>query len=290
MKDRDFDDLMRKWADSAAASAPEIRPTEAVYEAARSLRKAGRPLPFFRRWLALSAAAAALLVLAIIYPVLFRPSPGPPPWLGRELEIVGLREIPVASKGTDRLHGAEKGAPQADALSPKRGKKGPGHRLRRMDFQFETEHSPDLVAFDIRRPREESISLTPADSYRLALEPVDDLHIYVFQLSPSGVLVELFPNETYSQYLNPLRGGIPYYLPPEPSWFHLGREKGEEHLYLLASSVPLTDLEDLYAEYAGESTLSRREAMLSDLVGRIENVMAGSRSQASGWMLPFQHR
>ena len=290
MKDRDFDDLMEKWAEAEVASTPELRPTAAMYEGVRSLKQARKPLPFFRRWHAVSAAAAALLVLAIIYPVLFRPSPGPPEWLGRELDLVGLREIPASGKGAEHMQKAEKALAGADAVSPKRGKKGREEILRRVEFQFRMEQAPEVMSFDLRHPREETISLRSADSYRLLLEPVDDLHIYVFQLSPHGVLIRLFPNDTYAPYRNPLDRDLAYHLPPEPTWFHPGRQEGEERLYVLASLELLQDLENLYSEYVGEIPPSRREAVLGELLARIDGIMAGNRDCASGWMLPFQHR
>jgi hypothetical protein len=290
VKDRDFDDLMEKWAEAEAESAHDLRPTAAMYEAVRGFKRAGKPVPFFRRWLALSAAAAALLVLAIIYPVLFRPSPGPPEWLGRELDLVGLREIPVSGKGAEHIPQAEKALAEADAVSPKRGKKGRAEPLRRAEFQFRMEQAPEVLSFDLRHPREETISLTSADSYRLVLEPVDELHIYVFQFLPQGILIRLFPNDKYAPYRNPLDRGQAYHLPPEPTWFHPGRQEGEERLYVLASPELLQDLENLYSEYAGEIPRSRREALLGELLGRIDSVMAGDRRPASGWMLPFRHR
>ena len=290
MKDRDFDDLMEKWAQAEAEAAHDLRPTAAMYEAVRGYKRARKPVFFFRRWLALSAAAAALLVLAIIYPVLFRPSSGPPEWLGRELELVGLHEIPVSDKGAEHIEKAEKALAEADAVSPKRGKKGRGDLLRRVEFQFRMEQAPEVKSFDLRHPREETISLTSADSYRLLLEPVDQLHVYVFQLSPQGALIRLFPNDTYAPYRNPLDRDPAYHLPPEPTWFHPGRQQGEERLYVLASPETLQDLENLYSEYTGEITRSRREAVLGELLGRIEGIMAGDRRPASGWMLPFLHR
>jgi len=290
VKDRDVDAILKKWAEYETISAPDLSPIPTMYQALRTLKPAGKPQPFFRRWLALSAAAAALLILAVIYPAFFGPPLGPPVWSGRDLEFVGLREIHISKKGAARTPAVEKGAPQAEAVAPRRGEKGPAHLFRRLEFQFRTEHSPAIVSLDFRGPREEAVGLTPADSYRLLMEPVDDLHMYVFQLTPPGILVGLFPNEIYGPSRNPLSGKMAHHLPSEANWFNLGRHRGEERLYLLASPEPLGDLERLYEEYTAEISQSRRAAVLSELLGLFDSIMAGDRDQASGWMLPFQHR
>jgi hypothetical protein len=290
VKDRDFDGILEKWAEYEAASAPDLSPTPAMYQTVLSFKHTRQPAPFFRRWLALSAAAAALLILAVIYPAVFGPSPGAPGWSGRELEIVGLREMPVSEKGTARTPVSDKAGPQSEAVSPKPGKKGPAHLFRKLEFQFRAERSPAISSLDVRGPREETISLTSTDSYRLLMEPVDDVHTYVFQLAPPGILIDLFPNETYSPYRNPLGGKMAYHLPPEANWFHPGLHRGEHRLYLLASTEPLGEVERLYGEYTGEISRSRRAAVLSELLRLFDSIMAGGSDHASGWMLPFHHR
>jgi hypothetical protein len=283
-----------------------------MYQMLRAHQEPARPSPFFRRWLALSAAAAALLVLAVIYPALFGPSPGPPLRAGRDLEIVGLRTLSVSKKGALKGEKAasDKGpegvaASEKDVTrgrSPKRQKvpekdvvpmEGPkiaAAQFRRLEFQFRAQDSDAVLSTDIRGRREEAISLTSSDSYRLLIEPIAELYAYAIQLSPTGTLVMLLPNETYSPHRNPIVPGKPYRLPPEPAWFHTGPHKGKERLYILASTTSLDDLERLYAEYGEETISPRRSAMLPDLLKRIEDLVAGGRDDASGWMFVFYHR
>jgi hypothetical protein len=290
VRDRDLDGLLERWAAHETASAPELGPTPDMYRSVRALKPSRRRSPFLRRWLALSAAAAALLVLAVIYPAIFRPTARSPAWPGHGLDIVGTREAPAPKKGAVKMRAVEKAEPRADAVQPKRGEKGRPVFLSKAEFEVTTGRSPEVSRFDLRGPREEALSLTSDDIYRLVLEPAQDVHVYVFQISPAGRLIRLFPNETYSNSRNPLERGLLYHLPSEPNWFYLGPDKGEERLYLLASPEPLSDLGSLYAEYTGEITLARRRALLSDLLDRFESIMAGGRGRARGWMLAFRHR
>jgi hypothetical protein len=305
MKDRDFERILEDWARHETRSAPDMSPSPAMYQMLRAYQEPAKPSRFFRRWLALSGAAAALLVLAVIYPALFGPSPGPSLWTGRDLEIVGLRTLPVSKKGPggtgpEGLAASEKdgtrgrsqkreGAPEKDVV-PMEGPKLEAVLFSRLEFHFRTQESQVTLRTDIRGPREEAIGLSSSDSYRLLIEPVAELYIYVFQLSPSGTLVMLFPNETYSPYHNPIVPGQPYRLPPEPAWFHAGSHKGKEHLYVLASTISLADLEGLYTEYREETISPRKSATLPDLLKRIEDLVAGGRDDAAGWMFVFYHR
>jgi hypothetical protein len=280
MKHRDIERVLDDWARHETLSAPELYPTPDMYHMVQATGAAPKPSHLFKRWLVVSAAAAALLVMAVIYPVLFGPAPGRPPRSALELEMVGLRKAPVA----------EKAAPQMDAIPPKRGKKGPGQLLGRLEFEFKPEASLSPVRVDMMGPREEAISLTSADTYRLVVEPVSDLYVYVFQLPPAGMLIKLFPNPTYGPSSNPLGPNQAHLLPPEPNWFYLGTRRGEEHLYVLASLDALHGLEALYDEYTGETMPAARAAHRSDLLGLIDSIVAGRQDRASGWMVPFQHR
>jgi hypothetical protein len=280
VKDLDFDRLLEQWAASETASAPDLCPTPAGRKAVRALRRAPQGPLFFRRWLPLSAAVAALLILTVIYPALYRPAETPPAGTGRELDIVGLRHAPETGKA----------APKAETVSPRRAKKGRARFFERLEFQFRAGQSPAIISFDLRGPREEAISLTPLDDYRLLLEPVEDLYVYVFELSPPGVLIKLFPNATYSPSRNPLRRNLTYYLPTDADWFHLGEHAGEERLYVLASMEPLGEVEDLYAQYAAALRGPSRAASLSGLLDFMAGIAAGHVDQTGGWMFPFHHR
>jgi hypothetical protein len=261
-----------------------------MYRAVRDLKQAGRPTGFVKHWLVLSGVAAALLVFAVTYPALFRPGQAPPSWLGNELAIVGLREIPISKGGAARAPAADEEVSLAEAVSPKRGKKGPAPLFGRLEFQFRIGGSPDIVSVDLRGPREEAISLTTDDTYRLLLEPAADVNVYVFQLSPLGILIRLFPSKIYSPYTNPLSRSQTHYIPPEPNWFYLGLDRGQERMYVLASPEPIEDLESLYSEYTGEVSRSERAQALSRLLGLADTIIGDAGEGASGWVFPFQHR
>jgi hypothetical protein len=122
------------------------------------------------------------------------------------------------------------------------------------------------------------------------MEPNEERHVYVFQLTSSDVLVKLFPDETYSSVQNPLRQGLMYHLPSKSNWFYLDDIEGEERLYVIASAGPLQDLEDLYARYSRADDASNKQELLAGLRKQLETIAEARPEKATGWVLVFNHQ
>jgi hypothetical protein len=280
MKDKDLEKIMQTWANHETGAAPEMRPTAEMYRAVRAKRK---KTGFFayRRWALVGAAAACLAVLAVSYTLFLRPSDVLDVSPFEETAFVGLR------KGfpSDRGAAAEKrgGAPG------KGEKKGPVV-FRQLVLQFQRQDSQVIELIDLKGAQREPVVFTSADNYRLLLQPALDRHVYVFQLTASGVLVGLYPNEIYSSSSNPMLEGRTYHLPSEQNWLHLGKDKGEERLYIIASAHPMQDLTALYDGYKrGGDESSRREAR-ENLLETLDNLEKARHGEASVWALSIDHR
>jgi hypothetical protein len=278
MREDDFDQTMEAWAGHEIGAAPEMRPTADMYRLLQAGHKEKRVSLASPRWALAGATIAGLLVLALLYVVFFQPpSPFEPP-PGQQVALVGQREGFPAGKGV-----VVKGT-----VLPKRGEKGRPAFLTELMFQLQRRDAQYVEGIDLLAPQGETISVTSDDNYRLRLEPAGECHIYAFQRTSSGVLVQLFPNDTYSDVQNPLRQGETYFLPSEPNWFYLDADGGKERLYIIAAAQPLPELEDLYARYSQAQGRRDRSEMLASLLAKLESVETTFPGQAQGWVFVFR--
>jgi len=192
MRDDDFEKVIDAWADHEIESAPEMRPTAEMHRLVRARQKQISVAGFSPRWAAVGVVVAGLVVLAVLYAAFFQPS-GP----GQQVALVAQRQGFAAEKGVV----IKKGSP-----SEKGPRRGPTP-FRNLLLQFQKQGSQVVEAIDLQNPPEEMLTLTSADNYRLLLELAKERHVYVFQLTSSGLLVQLFPNEAYSVVENPLQSG-----------------------------------------------------------------------------------
>jgi hypothetical protein len=87
--------------------------------------------------------------------------------------------------------------------------------------------------------------LRSGDKFRVVVRPTIAAHVYVLLLSSSGEASVLFPNPAMPLH-NPLPGGQEVAIPNDGT-FELDAVTGDEHLQILASSQPLSDLEQRLA-------------------------------------------
>jgi len=94
--------------------------------------------------------------------------------------------------------------------------------------------------------------LRSGDTYQVYVHPKEECYVYLYQVDSSGKGRWLFPNEGISQD-NPLRAGGEYWLPGGDRFFRLDRNPGTETIYLVASTVPATDLDFLIQQASAPS-------------------------------------
>jgi hypothetical protein len=278
MKDRDFEELIETWASHETASAPDLRPTDDMYQMVRAKAK---KKPWFLarpRWALASAALASLVVLAIVYTAFFHSPAGPDSPPTQQIAMLGLRPGFASEKGPIVTETAE-----PEGKGPTRG----ALPFRQLVFQFQKQDSPTIQTIDLQTQPQAPPDLTPADNYRLLLEPAEDRHVYVFQLTVSNDLIQLFPNPAYSAAQNPLRAGQTYYLPPPPNGFYLNAQPGQQRLYLVASAQPLPELAELYSQYAQADEPSDRAERLASLLDTLKRL---SPETTDRWEFVFDHR
>ncbi|MFH1681586.1 MAG: hypothetical protein ABIH26_13215 [Candidatus Eisenbacteria bacterium] len=278
MKDDEMDKALDAWAVREKESAPDLLPPEKLLRMVRAKRRR-LSLPTSLRRPVVWAAAAAVLLAAVLYSGFLRQGA---PWRARpalEVALVGKRPLPVPEE--ELLF-------REPAPVPKRSRKKGPVPLRQALFQLHVPGSEFVESIDLRFPPEETITLESADSYRLILEPAAEGRLFVFQLTSSGTLAKLFPNEACSPLSNPLAGGERVSLPSGSSWFYPGEEPGRERLFLISSTVPLPEMEALYDRYAREGREGReRLAGMLALFERLEESRAG---EAVLFAYSFDHR
>ena len=278
MSDEDFERTLDKWADHEIESAPEIRPTEEMYGLVRA-RGQGKPLYLFSsRPVMVAMAIATVALIVVLYALLVRPATLPDMPSDQQIAYVGQRE------------GAAKGAVVREPVVPKgRGAKKEALFFDKLWFQFQEQGSQAVESVDLQVSQEGSVTLTSADNYRLVLEPSQDTHVYVFQLSPDNHLAKLFPNEAYTPAHNPLPPEEALHLPAAPNWFYLGEGMGEERIYVVASPQPTANLEHLYTRYSQADDEASRQQHLLALLDMLETGAYTSAEEAAGWMFVIGH-
>jgi len=279
MDDRDLDKIMDKWVDDETASAPKLRPTAEMYERIVSLGSK-RPLgALLSRRLVWVTAGAALAVLALVYTLVYS-SVLVVPGMGQRFTQVSQRVAFAPEKGPVR------GGPPPKGKGP-RGEPSPFSQL---EFQVKGAGSSTVRSVDVLASQASRIRPVADDSYRLVLQPAADQYVYVYQQSPGGTLVALYPNQGYSPAQNPAFGGETFYLPAEPNGFYLEGEEGSVRLYVVAAKEPIPELETLYERYSGPGIRLGRQKSLALLLERLDALVGGQVEGASGWTFEFEVR
>ena len=265
MRDREFQKAMEKWSEAELDSAPDLGPTPEMVRLVQTKQEPRRARSASSRWAMAAVTAAGILLLAALLALLLRsgliPGYAPAP----EATLIAQRVGPDAVQ-TTIVRGEGKGA----------GAKGPSRGMpafRQLLLEVQRPDSAEVLAVDLLNPPEETVVLTPADNYRLALELLEERHVYAFQYTSSGSLVQLFPNPVYSAADNPLLPGEVTRIPAEPNWLYLDGSPGEERLYVLAAAQPLRELEKSYAKYVKETDEAVKGERLLDLFGRLRTMV-----------------
>jgi hypothetical protein len=280
MKDEDFERLMDAWADTEVGSSPEVRPTAEMYRMVQNRQRRRPWFPAVSRPAIAAASAIAVVVVVVLLTVLLRP-PVPP--------RVPPTQV-VAYLGQREGYGGERGIVTTPPPPPGKGPKGEPVFFRRLWFQVQREGAQFVVSLDVLIPPEGMVTLTSMDNYRLLQEPSREAYVYVYQLSSDDLIALLFRNEAYSPVQNPLKAGVTHYLPAEPNWFYLAEGAGEERLYIVASSDPLPDLDDLYLQYSQGQGAPGQQEVLSNLLDRLDTLVESPSEAAAGWKFIFTHR
>jgi hypothetical protein len=285
MQDRDLDKIMAKWADDETASAPKLRPTAEMYERVAALGRKRVLGSLLSRRLVWVAAGAALAVFVLVYALVhssFLIVPG----MGQQRAHVSQRAQVSQRAAFAPGKGPARGGPPPKGKGPAGG---PAH-LKQLEFQVKGLGSSVVRSIDLLAQHLPRVVLTAEDSYRLVLEPAADRHVYVYQRSPSGTLVALYPNEAHSPARNPVHAGGTVYLPAEPNGFYLEKEEGVVRLYVVAAEEPVPELEALYDRYSRPGLRLGRQRNLDLLLERLDALASGQIAGASGWTFEFEVR
>ena len=278
MNDRELMKAMDAWAAHEAASAPDMRPTAEMVRLVRA-KQERKPVSLYRtRW-----ALAGLAMILVVASMLLYAAFGRPAFLFRpgtqQVAHVGQR----AGRGEDT---------EIVIRTPESGGKG-GERgtafFSRFLLELDRAGAGRVVGIDLRAVRNETVSLTAADNYRLLFEPARTCTLYVYAYTSSGTLVQLFPGETYTAIQNPLSSGQRVYLPAKPNWLYVGEHRGQDRLYVLASAQPLHDLEAIYTQYVQANDESSKQEALDRLLERLDAAGTARSQGMSQWLIVLDH-
>ena len=120
----------------------------------------------------------------------------------------------------------------------------------RVEFQYQPKGTEAIKGLDFDSPQDEIISLSAEDNYRLSLELPQDRYVYVFQVGTEEQPIKLFPNPEFTPDMNPIQAGKSTTIPLPPNWLYVEKDQGEVLLYVVTSTEPLQDWDDIDAKIA----------------------------------------
>lgn len=96
--------------------------------------------------------------------------------------------------------------------------------------------------------------------------PSKPAYLYVYQVSPSGGVDVLFPNEALTEVGNPIPAGKPTRIPPGDRRFRLNeKDVGREHVYFLAAVAPIDAIDKVLAGAAKKAIRVDDDPLLAKL-------------------------
>lgn len=140
----------------------------------------------------------------------------------------------------------------------------------RIEFQYQPKGSEVIEGVDMSLPKDETISLSSEDNYRLRLQLPQKRYVYVYQVGAAKQIVRLFPNIEYNPSQNPLEAGKTIIIPVPPNWFYVGKDAGEVLIYVVTSAEPLQEWDDKYVGYTRSENKAERNEFAAGLLDQIE--------------------
>jgi hypothetical protein len=106
------------------------------------------------------------------------------------------------------------------------------------------------------RPLEDGAVLHSGDRYSIFFEPRQKAHVYVYQVDSRGVVFPFFPNPDFSELKNPVPAGQAVWVPSAEWSFELDDNAGTEELVVVASRIPLREVESVFNTLLAEQKLT----------------------------------
>jgi len=95
---------------------------------------------------------------------------------------------------------------------------------------------------------ENAMTLYSGNRYSVFFEPKRKAYVYVYQIDSLGKIFPLFPNSDFSSQTNPAPAGQAVTLPSGDWAFELDENPGAEEIIVIASRIPLNEVEGLFGQ------------------------------------------
>jgi hypothetical protein len=96
------------------------------------------------------------------------------------------------------------------------------------------------------RSLDDGMTLYAGNRYQIFFQPQQTAHVYVYQMDGRGTVYPFFPNPDFSPLQNPVPAGQAVALPSAEWSFELDDSVGTEELVVLASCIPLREVEGVF--------------------------------------------
>ena len=98
--------------------------------------------------------------------------------------------------------------------------------------------------------------LTSKDFYGFVFEPAEEAWVYIMQQDSTTAIDVLFPNPAFSEQTNPVAKNTAVWIPKDiNSWFRLDQNVGAESFFVVASSKPMEELENIISAHDRDNLL-----------------------------------
>jgi hypothetical protein len=160
----------------------------------------------------------------------------------------------------------------------------------RIEFQYQPKGSESIQGLDVRTHRDEVITLSPEDDYRLFLQLSRERYVYIFQVSADQRLIRLFPNPAYHPEQNPLQPGKVYIVPLPPDWFYVERAEGEETVCVVTASQPKQEWDELYTKYESLDKTEEKKIIVSGILDEFKALEESPTEETAVYVFKFRSR
>jgi hypothetical protein len=158
----------------------------------------------------------------------------------------------------------------------------------RIEFQYQPKGSGSVQELDIRTHHDEIITLSSEDNYRLLLQLPRERYVYIFQVSADKRLIRLFPNSAYHPDRNPLQPGKNYVVPLPPGWFYVEDTGGEASVYVVTTSQPKQEWDELYVEYESLDKTSEKKNVVSGILDEFKALEESPTEETVVYVFKFR--
>ena len=240
MTDENLNKQMEDWVEREISAAPELRPTEEMYQLVEAKDQQGQKSWIQSHWATMGVALTIFIALMIGWLILENPAIWFNPKSDHLVALVAQRE-----------------RPDLQPVPPEKGKGRGSQAFQQITLQIHAAAVGKIEAVDLREDLTKPITLTSQDDFRLLIQPDQPYYVYLFMVNAEDQYQALHPETGF----HPLQPENITPLPSPPNWFYIAGENGAYRLLLIAAHNELPELDKRYQQSTSPDLESAQRAL-----------------------------